>query len=235
MESNVNLAVLQPLVDDSALATINVASLEAMSTSIVVDDQVTYDAADALLTTLKTTEKTIDEERDRRFKTLKAIEGYVMGDVRTMLKRIQAASSTLKTAMLTFQQAEERRQREAQAELDRQAREQAAKLAEQAKAAEAEGKTELAEVLQHSSAVITAPVALSTYVKAPGVSTRKVWTVEITDKAALLRSLIENPAYLHFAEIDMKALTDLARTMHGNMPLAGVKAEQKDQLSKRVA
>ena len=117
-----DLTVLQPLVDSGALAAIDVDSLEVRATSIVIDDQTTYDIANETLGALKSTEKAIDEERDRRFKTLKAIETYVMGDVRTLLARVKAAGSTLKGSMLDFQKGQERKRLEEQARLDQEAR-----------------------------------------------------------------------------------------------------------------
>lgn len=207
----------------------------ASANAIVVDSQEMYDYADQQLVEVKRRWKMIEEQRVAIVDPINKAKDAVQKLFKPVLDDLAAAEGVYKRGMLGFQQEQERVRAAEQARLDEETRKNREKLEKQAAKAEAAGHTEKAEVLAHSAAVITAPIATSTYVAPKGLSTKKIWKAKVTDKAALIKSIIENPAFLHLIEIDTSALDKLAKAMEGNLPLNGAECYQEETLARRAA
>lgn len=225
----VQLEASEQLAIDEALR------LTVVAPNLVIDDQDTLDLANDYLGKIKAAWKSIEETRKQKLVPLRTRVDSIQAFFKTPLDKLADGEATVKKLILSYTQAEQEKQRKAQAALDEQARKDRERLEKQAAKAEAAGHTEKAEVLAHSAAVISAPVAMSTYVAPKGVSTKKTWKARVTDKAALIKSIIENPAFLHLIEIDTSAIDKLAKAMEGNLPLNGVECYQEETLARRVA
>lgn len=230
-----DLSVLRPFVDDTKIAVLGVEALVAQANNVVVDDQMTFDMANDLLGILKTTEKSLDAERDERYKTVKAMEGYVMGDVRALLKLVKESIDKVKAPMLGWTKEQQRLRDAEQARLDEAARKERERLEKQAATASARGHDEKAAVLAATAAVITAPIATSTYVAPKGLSTRKVWKGRVSNKEQLIADILANPSFLNLIEIPEAGLNRLAAATEGNIPLRGIETYQEETLAKRAA
>ncbi|PTB23495.1 hypothetical protein C9I56_39000 [Paraburkholderia caribensis] len=132
------------------------------------------------------------------------------------------------------------------------ARAEAEKLAQEAAAAAAAGKAEEAarlqveaeqrveqgaaevEMLQQTSALVTAPVVASAP-KSRGVSTRKVWKAEVADKLELIRFVAEHPEYVDLLDANMPNINKIALALTTNCPLKGVRVFQDSVLAARAA
>lgn len=104
--------------------------------------------------------------------------------------------------------------------------------------AEAESRVEqgAAEVmtLQMTSQLVTAPMSAAPRVTA-GVSTRKVWKVEVTDKLAFVRYIAEHPEFIDLVEPCMPAVNKIALALKANCPIAGVRVFEDSVIAARAA
>lgn len=203
--------------------------------AIVVDSQDMYEFANDQLGIVKVRFKAIEAQRKAIVDPINKAKDAVQALFKPVLDDLTAAEGVYKGAMLTFQQEQRRIQQEEQARLDEINRKERERLEKQAAKAAEKGHTEKAEVLAATAAVMTAPIATSTYVEPKGLSTRKVWKARVTDKAALIKAALENPAFLNLIEIDEPALDRLAKAMEGRVPLAGVECFQEETLARRAA
>ena len=83
---------------------------------------------------------------------------------------------------------------------------------------------------------VAAPVTVAAPTKLAGVSSRKVWKAGITDRAAAIKAMANDPAYQHLLTIDESALNKLAAAMKNpNCPIAGVVFYEDSVISARAA
>lgn len=219
--------------DPPALPMVGAAT--AAAKAIVVDSQEMYEFADAQLVEVKRSAKLIEAKRKEIVDPINKAKDAVQALFRPVLDDLAEAESCYKRAMLTYQQEQDRKRRDEQAKLDEEARREREKLETQAAKAAAKGHAEKAEVLAATAAVVTAPVATSTYVAPKGLSVKRTWKARVVDKAALLRAALDRPEFLHIVEIDGAALDKLAKAMEGHVPLAGVECYEEESIARRAA
>jgi hypothetical protein len=146
---------------------------------------------------------------------------------RKLLDPLTEAESLAKRAMLSFQQAEQRRaedeRRRLQAEADEKARRERDALEKKAAAAK---KPETQEKYTEAAAAVVAPVVHVATVapRVAGVTTKKVWTFQVTDAALVPRD---------FLIIDEKKLGQYARAMKEGATVAGVRFYAEESLSSK--
>ncbi|WP_347467575.1 hypothetical protein [Burkholderia stagnalis] len=111
--------------------------------------------------------------------------------------------------------------------------EQAARLEAEAQSRAEQGAAEVA-TLQTTATLVTAPIAAAPRVTA-GVSTRKVWKAEVSDKLALIRYVAAHPEYVDLLDANMPAINKLALALKLNCPLDGVRVFQESSIAARAA
>lgn len=111
--------------------------------------------------------------------------------------------------------------------------EEAAWLAEEANGRAEQGAAEVA-TLRMTSQLVTAPVVTAAP-KTAGVSTRKVWKAEVSDKLALIRYVAEHPEYVDVLDVNMPAVNKLVLALKANCPLAGVRVFEDSVIAARAA
>ena len=209
----------------------------AIARSIVVDSNEMAKIAAAELVTIKGRAKELDEERKRITKPMDDAKKAVMDIYKPAIERLGQAETALKDAISNYQKEQRRLADLAAAEAARNAREEAQKLAAKAEKLEAKGKTEDAEAMRNVAAMtVAAPVTVAAPTKLAGVSSRKVWKASVTDRAAAIKAMADNPAYQHLLTIDESALNKLAAAMKNpNCPIAGVVFYEDSVISARAA
>ena len=209
----------------------------AVAKSISVDSNEMAEIAAAELTTIKGRVKELDEERKRITKPMDDAKKAVMDIYKPAIEKLGQAETILKAAITSFQNEQRRLADLAAAEEARKAREEAQKLAAKAEKLEAKGKTEDAEAMRNVAAMtVAAPVTVAAPTKLAGVSSRKVWKASVTDRAAAIKAMADNPAYQHLLTIDESALNKLAAAMKNpNCPIAGVVFYEDSVISARAA
>ncbi|CAG4887770.1 hypothetical protein [Paraburkholderia saeva] len=111
--------------------------------------------------------------------------------------------------------------------------EEAARLASEADSRVEQGAAEV-QMLQQTATLITAPVVAAVQ-QTKGVSTRKVWKAEVSDKLALIRYVAEHPEYVDLLEPSMPAINKIALALKANCPLKGVRVFEDSVIAARAA
>lgn len=147
---------------------------------------------------------------------------------------LKEAEGLLKGEILRYQSEQERIARELQAEVDAEARKERERLERMAAMAETLDRPEKAEELREEAEIQIAPIIKSAAPKIAGVSVRKTWKAEITDKGALLRHIVEErPDLLPLVKIDQSALNAQARSLKGELNLPGVRVSEESSIAAR--
>lgn len=265
-----------PLVDlrfSRPPATLQKSAQDALATakSYVIDCPEMFEMAAGELQQIKALQKNVEKQRTD-----------ITGPMNTALKAVNSlfkapsdwldqAETLLKRAMLTYQQAEEAKRREAQRIAEAAAAAERAQIAAQAAAAEAAARAEAEALRKRAEAaqkegdvqaaarltsqaesrveegavavqdlvqtkeLISAPTVEKIIPKISGISTRKVWKVEVTDKLAFVKYIAEHPEYLELIEPNTPAVNKLGLALKQACPLAGVRVYEDEQLASRAA
>jgi colicin import membrane protein len=112
--------------------------------------------------------------------------------------------------------------------------ESAARLATEADSRQEQGQMVVKELAQ-TKELISAATVEKTVPKVSGLSTRKVWKVEVTDKAAFVKYIAEHPEYLELVEPNTPAVNKLGLALKQACPIAGVRVYEDEQLASRAA
>ena len=120
-------------------------------------------------------------------------------------------------------------------------------------AAEAERLQEAAEISQTESiiaaeqaaaeaasaravaSIVMAPTVAPATPKTKGIATVEKWKARVTDKAILIRFVADNPQYGELLTVNETALNAQARSLKGNLMIAGVETYPEQTISARAA
>lgn len=219
------------IVIEADLATGTLAMLSGASNIAVnITDDTTYAAAADELAKIKAVSKQIDEKRKDITKPLDDEKKRVMDLVRPVTEALAGVEVALKNGLLEYTSEQERKAQLAAAAAAERQRKDSEKLETQADKAEAAGKVERADALreQASTAVFAAPApSITATPKVTGLSTRKIYSAEVTSltelaTAAIARHLVE------FAAGDAnKLLQHLTSQAFKGVPLRAITADDK--------
>lgn len=175
----------------------------------VVDGPDMYSLAGNELKEIKSRRKAIDDQRKMMTKPLDESKAAIMDFFRTPLSMLDDAEAAIKRAMLTYQQEEQRKEREARE-----------KAAAEARLIEAEAKAQNPDA--PPPVVIMPPVKVAEVPKVKGISTRKVWKARVADAAQVPRE---------YLLVDEQKLGALARATEGSVQVPGVEFYSEDILA----
>jgi hypothetical protein len=111
--------------------------------------------------------------------------------------------------------------------------EDAARLEAEASSRVEQGAAEVT-MLQQTATLVSAPMTAAPRVTS-GVSTRKVWKAEVSDKLALIRYVAEHPEYVDLLDANMPAVNKIALALKANCPLKGVRVFEDSVIAARAA
>lgn len=121
--------------------------------------------------------------------------------------------------------AEEADRRRAAAQEAEQRRMEAAAETERQRIAEADAKRLAAETMP------TAPIIHMEASKVAGISTREVWSAEVTDKMKLIRAVAAGDAPAELLDVNMSTLNRLAKALKGGLSYPGVRAVSEKNMA----
>ncbi|TSA55668.1 hypothetical protein D4R42_05220 [bacterium] len=162
----------------------------------------------------------------------KAAYQVTVGEFKKYDDPLKLAEVTVKQGIGTYQVEAERKRKAAEEKLQEEARKQAEEIQLQAASqAEQNGNADAAE------AIISQPVA-APRVKiekevTEGVSTRKLWSAEVTDLMALVKAVAAGEQPLTFLKADTTALNSMAKAQKELMKVPGVEAVSKVTVAAR--
>ena len=173
---------------------------------------------------IKTKIALIEDTRKSITKPIDDAKSRVMDFFRRPVLLLQEAENNIKKAMLVFQQQEELKRQEAERlarELARKEEERQRKLFEKkAEVAAAKGNEEKAAELQQKAAEVYVPVPVLAKepVKIEGISTKNVWTYEITNA-----DIIPRPYLMP----DEKRIGAMVKASNGTLAIPGIRIYQE--------
>jgi hypothetical protein len=225
-----SVAIARP--DSAAMARSADAAL-AMVESFEVCDAPTYDLAADELKAIKSRATALDEQRKAITKPLDEAKAAVMALFKPPLEVLTRAEGIIKTKMLGYQQEQQRIQREAQLQAEREAQAIRDEAARKAAALEAEGKAGEAAVQRQVSEMVVAapPAVVAEAPKAAGVSVRSSVEFEVTDLLALVQHVAQHPELLALVTADSVKLRAYVKGLGTACKLPGVRVFEKASLA----
>jgi len=212
--SNETVTVATP---DAVLLVKDAEGILVLAQGYAIDSVQMFELAADELKSIKAKAKDLDDRRKAITKPLDEAKARVMDLFRRPLELLGQAEALLKRAMLGFQQAQEQKRREAEAEARRVAaaeQERLRKEAEKAaRAAEKKGNVEAAEQLRANVPVVPVPTVAIEAPKVKGISTRTVWKARVLDANKVPRQ---------YLVVNEKMLNDLAQATKGAVAVDGV-------------
>src|SRR2546428_10648006 len=202
----------------------------------MIEDQVTYDRASAMLLGIKDLRRDIDLHYDPLIAKAYAAHKTPPAAKKKIEAPLAEAETILKTGISRWHAEQER----ARQELERKAREESEHLAEEIRlemAVQAEESGAPAEVVQEmleSSISLPAPVAAPTYQKADGISTQRRYRADVTDIKALCRAVADGEVSPECVVANMTVLNSMARSLKETLRIPGVRAVFDDIVSART-
>lgn len=146
---------------------------------------------------------------------------------RKWLEPVTKVETACRGMLGDWQEAEQRRQREEQARLDREARQEALRQAREA------GDKETHQAVLKREIPVVSTQAAAPVQRVTGVSTREYWTAEVTDLKALVKAVASGACPLTYIEGNAKALNATMRASKGQMQIPGVRAVRKTGIAAR--
>lgn len=164
--------------------------VRAFAKNLVIKTAEGYEAAAALLKSIKGSLATIEEARTRITKPL----NDALRETNAQAKRAAAPfledEAAIKRAMLTYSNEQDSLRAEEQRRQNEIARKEQERLQAIADRAAAKGQEGKAEVFADRAAQVVAPIAQQAAPKVGGISIPKVWTFEITDESLIPREYL---------------------------------------------
>lgn len=137
-----------------------------------------------------------------------------------------AEELSIKKAMISFSDEQERQRREEQRILNERAEKDRQRLLEAAQRNAAKGNEAKAESFQERAAAVVAPVVQREAPKVAGVATQQVWTFEITDPAAIPRE---------YLVVDETRIRKVVGALKGETQIPGVRVFQQSRIASSAA
>lgn len=199
-----------------------------------ITDVPTFEIAADELRTIKARASSLDEQRKGITKPLDDAKKAVMDLFRVPLDTLAEAERILKSKMLTYQQAEEAKAREARMAAERAAQAERDRLAAEAAELTAQGRTgEAAVKEQVAQMVVATPVAVPAAPAVKGISTSTTVDFEVVDLLALVQHVAAHPELVGLLAVDTTKLRAYVRGLGLQTNLAGVRVFQKQSLAAR--
>jgi len=213
-------------------------SWPAQASEVSIVDQESYNEAAILITRIVTTRKqVVEHHRPIKETTNKAHKEACAAEKRLLLP-LSTAELIIGNALLKWDReqkilrdAEQKRLQDVQRKVEEEARLEVAALAESEGAPE-----EVVEaILETPVAAPTTVMAAPTYTKAPGLSTRMLYSAEVTNIRVLCAAVAAGTAAETLVQPNDVALNGLARCMKDSFRVPGCKLVKKDTLVKKVS
>lgn len=197
-----------------------------------ITDGATFELAADELKAIKQKATALEDRRKTLTKPLDAVKQGIMDLFRGPLDLLAQAEAVLKSKMLTYQQAENRKAEEQRLAAERAAQVERDRLAEEAAKLAAEGRAGEAAVKETVAAMIVAqPVASPAVPKVSGVKTTTTIDYEVEDIHALIKHVAEHPELVNLLVADSVKLRAFVKGLGMACKLPGVRVFEKQGLS----
>lgn len=207
--------------------------IEIQAKRIVITNDTQYEHAAEFAKQIKAKAKVVTDFFDPMKTSAYQAHRAVCDREKTMLKPLQEAEKTLKKSMTIYYQEQERKRKELEDKLRKEAEAEKERKLNEAIALEEAGKKEEADAAM-IDAQVTESVAQKTVVlmdtpKTSGVSTGKDWEIETIDS----EKVPVNFAGVEIRPVDDKAIIRLIRASKGSIQIPGIKYIETIKMSIR--
>lgn len=196
-----------------------------------IDSPQTMNAAAQDLLRIKNTAKDLENRRKLITKPLDEAKARVMDFFRGPLQFLTDAERLIKLAMLDYQAEQDRKAREEEARLRDLARKEQEKLQARAAKLEEKGQTERAEALREAAESFPVPHVAPAVHRPVGISSRETWSAEVVDIKALCKAVADGVVPEIYIEPNMTALNSQARALKEHMKIPGVEAKSTKSIA----
>lgn len=176
-----------------------------------IDDQDTYDLADAQQAAFENAAATWDARRKEVSAPLTQALNTLNGWFKPVVDDARAAAAHLKNLKLQFANAQERIRRDAEKAAEVEAKRLRDAHEAAAREAAASGDEELAADMREAAQSVTAVAAVPAFVPAPGSFKRVEKRGRVTDMQAFLRFVADNETMRGLVEVKEGRLNDLVK------------------------
>jgi len=195
--------------------------------ALVVNNQVTYDAAAVILDGAKAIMKAMDESYDPVIAAAFVAHKAAVKAKKDQYAPVEEASKLINDKMKKWWREEQARVAEKQREADELAKKKAEdKAREAAEMLEAAGMSEAAEEAI-AAPVIIEKVVVSAPTKISGARYQLLYSAEVVDLMALVKAVAAGTQPLAYLEANLPALNAAARSQKEQMRIDGVKVVAK--------
>jgi tetratricopeptide (TPR) repeat protein len=181
--------------------------------SIIIKTQVDYDQAAGILQNIKARIKALDTLRKSITKPLDEAKKRVMDMFDLPILRYQDAESTIKQALLTYADEQEKQRKAEEAKFQAAADKKRAELDAKAAAAVAAGDMDKADKYANKAAQVIAPTLAPRVEQAKGIHFMEKWTANVIDFAKLPDE---------FKMANMSLLNKTAQATKGAIKIPGI-------------
>lgn len=209
--------------------------ISARADSLAISTAAEYDAAGAFLKDVKAEQQRVEALRDTLLKPLSAAVAAARAIFAPRLQAIADVESKIKRGLLAYQDEQDRIQREEQRKADERARKEQERLQREAAKAEASGKVEKAELLQHRAEQTVAPLIQRAAPKVAGIATREVWKAEVVELDTLVKAIAAGKAPLALVQPNEKVLGAQARSLKKDFIAPGVRVWSEKSIASGAA
>lgn len=150
-----------------------------------------------------------------------------MDAYRPRLDFLGRAETTIKRAMVAYENERQRKERAAQAAADEAARKEREKLAKEAAKLEKKGKSEQAQQLREEATMVPAPLVTIEKPKVAGVHTKTRWRARVTAPLELIRGVGAQHVPAAALEIKQGWLDAQAQMHDGKLNYPGVECYEE--------
>jgi hypothetical protein len=211
-----------------------IVALVSSADGLTIETSEQLAASGGLLTTIKARQNALAALRLSITRPMDAAKKRVLEVFQPAVDRLASAERTIKGAMLTYTQEQERQRREAQAKFDADAERERRDLLRQAEAHRETGRAGRAETLEERAETVQAPTVALAEAPSGAVHIRTTWHAEVSDFRALVKACAKGEHSLTYLQPNMGILNGLARSLHGRPPIAGVKVVSEEGITARA-
>ena len=210
------------------------APMVAEARAFAVVDVETHGMALERIKAIRSGEKEITELFEDARKKAEAAKKSILATRDGLVGPLAEARTAYDRNAATYEEAERRKTEEEQRRLQELARkEEEERILAQAQEAQAAGDHAQAEAIVAQEVLVPTVRVAPAIAQVEGVSSRTLWSAEVSDVAALVRNVAAHPDLLHLLEPNLPALNRMAISLRENLRIPGVRAVSKTSRATR--
>lgn len=192
-----------------------------------------YVESGGLLKEIKTKQTALETLRKSMTQPLDEAKRRIMELFRPASDKLDQAERTLKSAMITYTNEQERLRREAEQAAREEAARESDRLMKQADRARAKGQDGKAADLEEQAESVPVPIVASQTPIVSGVAFRTTWHAEVYDLELLVLACATGKAPLALLQPNMVILNTQARSLKKELNIPGVRAVPDEGMAAR--